>query len=195
MSLKRQSAAQIDLFPKRSKSYGGILLKKSKNRTYARPISTSQTMHLVLRSSKAVEDMSFKAPQNRQAIEKIISRFSAKYGIRIISLANVGTHLHFHVKIAKRRGYLCFIRAITAAIAMHVSGKNRWTIMKTAKATSKDMIRRDKFWDYRPFTRIVDGFRAFLNLRDYIQINQLEGLGVPRQQARFMLASVRPTQC
>ncbi len=195
MSLKRQSAAQTDLFPRKSKSYGGVLLKKSKNRTYARPISTSQTMHLVLRSSKAVEDMSFKAPQNRKVIEKIISRFSAKYGIRIISLANVGTHLHFHVKIAKRRGYLCFIRAITAAIAMHVSGRNRWTVEKKVKATSKDVRRRDRFWDYRPFTRIVDGFRAFLNLRDYIQINQLEGLGVPRHQARFMLARLRPARC
>lgn len=152
-------------------------------------------MHLVLRSSKAVEDMSFKAPQNRQAIEKIISRFAAKYGLRIISLANVGTHLHFHVKIAKRRGYLCFIRAVTAAIAMHVSGKNRWTMKKRVNLANKRVQRRDKFWDYRPFTRIVDGFRAFLNLRDYIQINQLEGLGVPRHQARFMLASVRPTRC
>jgi REP element-mobilizing transposase RayT len=157
-------------------------------------------MHLVLRSSKAVEDMSFKAPQNRSAIEKIISRFAAKYGIRIISLANVGTHLHFHVKISKRRGYLCFIRAITAAIAMHVSGKNRWTVKKLAiparaRVRRPERQHRDKFWDYRPFTRIVDGFRAFLNLRDYIQINQLEGLGVPRHQARFMLASLRPTQC
>jgi REP element-mobilizing transposase RayT len=157
-------------------------------------------MHLVLRSSKAVEDMSFKAPQNRSAIEKIISRFAAKYGIRIISLANVGTHLHFHVKISKRRGYLCFIRAITAAIAMHVSGKNRWTVKKLAiparaRVRRPERQHRDKFWDYRPFTRIVDGFRAFLNLRDYIQINQLEGLGVPRHQARFMLASFRPTQC
>ncbi len=157
-------------------------------------------MHLVLRSSKAVEDMSFKAPQNRSAIEKIISRFSAKYGIRIISLANVGTHLHFHVKIAKRRGYLCFIRAITAAIAMHVSGKNRWTVKKLVDPARTTLRRpetqhRDKFWDYRPFTRIIDGFRAFLNLRDYIQVNQLEGLGVPRHQARFLLASVRPARC
>lgn len=205
LSLKRQSTTQIDFFPKRSKSYGGILLKKSKNRTYARPISTSQTMHLVLRSSKAVEDMSFKAPHNRSAIEKIIARFSVKYGVRIISLANVGTHLHFHVKIAKRRGYLCFIRAVTAAIAMHVSGRNRWTVQKTTKllkqgltkqsSSSHRLQRRDKFWDYRPFTRIVDGFRAFLNLRDYVQINQLEGLGAPRHQAKFLLASLRPIRC
>ena len=172
-------------------------MKKSKNRTYARPISTSQTMHLVLRSSKAVEDMSFKAPRNRAAIEKILSRFSLKYGVRIISLANVGTHLHFHVKISKRQGYLCFIRAITAAIAMHVSGRNRWTVSKNNRSSSKlnQSSSALRFWDYRPFTRIVDGFRAFLNLQDYIQINQLEGLGVPRHQAQMMLVSVRPTRC
>jgi putative transposase len=183
--MRKKTSAQIDLFPKRSKSYGGILLTKRKNRAYARPISTKQTMHLVLRSSLAIDAKSFRAPQNEKAIQKIIEKFSLKYGIRILSLANVGTHLHFHMKIARRAGYLCFIRAVTAAIAMHVTGKNRWTA-KTSK---------QKFWDYRPFTRIVNGFRALLNLQDYIQINQLEGLGVPRQQARFILANSRPRLC
>src|SRR5438067_1334630 len=43
------------------------------------------------------------------------------------------------------------------------------------------------FWDYRPFTRIVERFRAYLNLRDYILINKMEGLGVPRAEARWFL--------
>jgi REP element-mobilizing transposase RayT len=178
-------AQQIDLFPKRSKSYGGVLLNKRENRTYGRPISTSQTMHLVLRSSQAVGAKSFKTQSNKSAINKILTKFSVKYGIRILSLANVGNHLHLHIKIARRVGYLCFIRAVTAAIAMHVSGRNRWN--KTSSNT--------KFWDYRPFTRIVEGFRALLNMKDYIQINQLEGLGVPRHQAHILLARARPQTC
>lgn len=39
------------------------------------------------------------------------------------------------------------------------------------------------FWDYRPFTRVIRGARAFLNTRDYIAINQLEGQGLPRVAA------------
>jgi putative transposase len=194
MAKKNSKNRQTDLFPKRSKSYGGILLNKRKNRTYGRPISTSLSMHLVLRSSQAVDTKSFKTPPNQKAIQKIIEKFSTKYGIRILSLANVGTHLHLHVKIAKRAGYLCFIRAITAAIAMHVTGRNRWTA-KQKSDTPHPINTKKRFWDYRPFTRIVEGYRDFLNMRDYIQINQLEGLGVPRQQARMMIASPHPRLC
>ncbi len=147
--------------------YGGILLNKRKNRTYARPISTSKSMHLVLRSSKSVDEKSFKTPKNRKLIGEILAKFSIKYGVHIISLANVGTHLHLHIKIAKRTGYLRFIRAVTSAIAMGVSGRNRRTMRSV-----QDGIRiKEKFWDYRPFSRIIEGFRALLHMRDYIQIN------------------------
>ena len=142
-------------------------------------------MHLVLRSSKAVDDKSFNTSKNKKLIQEVLTKFSNKNGVHIISLANVGTHLHLHVIIAKRAGYLRFIRAVTAAIAMGVTGRNRWTVKPL----------KEKFWDYRPFTRIVEGFRAFLNMRDYVQINQLEGLGVPRLQARLMLTNSRPNTC
>ncbi len=189
--MKTNNALQTDFFPKRSKSYGGVLLNKRKNRTYARPISTSKSMHLVLRSSKAVDEKSFKTPKNKKLIQEILVKFAHKYGVQIISLANVGTHLHLHIKIAKRTGYLRFIRAVTSAIAMGVSGRNRWTM-----GSVQDGVRvKEKFWDYRPFTRIIEGFCALLHMRDYIQINQLEGLGVPRLQARIMLANVRPDRC
>jgi REP element-mobilizing transposase RayT len=147
-------------------------------------------MHLVLRSSRAVDDKSFKVAKHQKLIRGILAKFSLKYGVQIISLANVGTHLHLHIKIAKRTGYLRFIRAITAAIAMGVSGRNRWT-----RGTGSGTQPKEKFWDYRPFTRIIEGFRALLHMRDYIQINQLEGLGVPRLQARIMLANLRPDMC
>lgn len=153
-------------------------------------------MHLVLRSSKAIEEKSFKSPKNKKLIQEILVKFSVKYGVQIISLANVGTHLHLHFKIAKRTGYLRFIRAVTAAIAMGVSGRNRWTLGKRdAEDAKPGTVKREKFWDYRPFTRIIEGFKALLNMRDYIQINQLEGLGVPRLQARIMLANIRPDRC
>jgi hypothetical protein len=46
---------------------------------------------------------------------------------------------------------------------------------------------KDKFWDYRPYTRVVQSFRAFLNLRDYIKINQYEGAGYKREHARMIV--------
>lgn len=183
VSKRKLKTVQTDLFSKKSSSYGGTLMKKRKGRLGARPISTTQTMHLVLRSTKAIKDKSFKTPKNSKKIQSIISVFAQKYGIQILSLANAGNHLHMHLRVSKRIGYIRFIRAVTSAIAMHITGLNRWTTSKS----QIDSSLKQKFWDYRPFTRIVIGMKDFLTMKDYIQINELEGLGVKRVFARIMI--------
>ncbi|MAV91231.1 MAG: hypothetical protein CL676_07400 [Bdellovibrionaceae bacterium] len=47
-----------------------------------------------------------------------------------------------------------------------------------------------KFWDERPFSRVVRGRRAFLTVRDYVFLNHLEGQGVPRTCAQFTLNEI-----
>lgn len=125
-------------------------------------------MHLILRSTKAKGEWSFRRTQNEKKIREIVKKFAQKYGVKIHSLANVGNHLHFEIQLSNRQLYKPFIRAITASIAMAVTGASRW---KPGQG---------KFWDYRPFTRIVIGFKALLKLRDYIAINRLEGFGHTR---------------
>lgn len=176
---------QIKLLKDEPKAYGGELRKKRKGRIGARPLSTKHSMHLVLRSSRAKGDWSFRKGQNRARVENIIKRFSEKYGIRVLSAANVGNHLHLHVRLRNRFGYPPFIRAVTGAIAMAVTGVSRHRRPKTAG-------KRDKFWDYRPFTRVVIGFRAVLKVKDYIRINQLEAQGFSRPDARHFVLFSKP---
>lgn len=176
---------QTSLLKAESKSYGGELLKTRKGRSQGRPLDTRNSMHLVLRSSKAIGEYSFKKAKHSQKIQEIVDRFALKYGVRIISLANVGNHLHFHIKLTNRYGYYKFIRAVTSAIAMAVSGVNRWT--KKVKSNDEVVFKKGSFWDYRPFTRVVIGFRAFLSLRDYVQVNQLEGFGIHRIKAHYYI--------
>jgi REP element-mobilizing transposase RayT len=179
--MKRNS--QIQLLKKEQTSYGGDLLKTRKGRAGPRPLDTKYTMHLNLRSSKAVGQRSFRTPANEKKIAEIVGRFSKKYSIKIHSMANVGNHLHFQIKLANRFTYKPFIRAITAAIAMAITGASRWKPLKKQPS--------DHFWDRRPFTRVVQSFKGFLNLRDYIEINQLEGLGANRSEARMIIADAR----
>ena len=87
----------------------------------------------------------------------------------------IENHLHFHIKLASREGYLKFIKAITAAIVMAITKVNKF------KALTK------KFWDARPFTRIVFGEKDRKTMKRYIEINQLEGLGHNRHQAIFII--------
>jgi REP element-mobilizing transposase RayT len=167
---------QTELFKKESKSYGGTLMKTRKGRALGRPLTTNGSMHLVLRSSKAIKGWSFKKPKHEKKINEIVAKFSTKYGVRILSLANVGNHLHFHIKLANRHTYRPFIRAITSAIAMAVSGTSRWNKLKI------------KFWDYRPFTRVLQSWREQLSLKDYVEINQFEGMGFRRATAHYIVA-------
>lgn len=175
---------QTAFFKKTKLSYGGELLKTRKGRAHGRPLDTKNTIHLVLRSTKAKGPFSFKNPRNDRAIKAIVDKFSRKYGVGILSLANVGNHLHFQIKLENRQSYKPFIRAITAAIAMAVTGVSRWHKSKL----------EGKFWDYRPFTRVVMSYAGFLNLKSYIEINQLEGLGVDRLSAYVMIRRQKPRQ-
>ena len=160
--------AQIKMLKDQPKAYGGTLLNKRKARLESRPIDTKNTMHLVLRSTQAEGEWSFARKENREKISQIVGRFSEKYAVEVLSIANVGNHLHFQIKLSTRHTYKKFIRALSSAIVMAVTGASR---MKKLEKP---------FWDYRPFTRVVVGHRAVLSLRDYIKINQLEGQSVAR---------------
>ena len=178
---------QLKLLKDEPKAYGGELLKTRKGRAHGRPLDTKRTMHLVLRSSLAKGEWSFS--RHKKKIRLIADKFAQKNGVRLLSLANVGNHLHFHIQLGNRYAYRPFIRAITAAIAMTVTGASRWQPLESqiaSKLVGKS-TNKAKFWDYRPFTRVVIGFRALLNLKDYIRINQLEGGGTSRVIAEYII--------
>ncbi len=166
---------QIPLLKKEKSEYGGELLKTRGGRKGPRPLSTDYSMHLVLRSSLAKGNWSFKNPRNEREIKKIIKKFSLKNGVKIISYAIVGNHIHLQIKLSNRYTYNRFIRAIAAAIMMAVTGVCRWRPSK------------EKFWDLRPFSRIVESLRAVRNLENYIYLNRIEAAGFSRSEAREIL--------
>lgn len=169
---------QLKLLRGQSSAYGGELLKTRKGRSRGRPLSTRTSMHLVLRSSKATGEWSFRRANNRRKVEHFVEKFGRRFAVHILSFANVGNHLHLQIQLTSRQTYRPFIRALTAAIAMAVTGRNRWTFSQLGSV---------KFWDYRPYTRVVVGYRALLTLRDYLRINQWEGFGYHRQDAEFFV--------
>lgn len=166
---------QIKLFKDEPKSYGGDLLKTRKGRRGGRPLDTKNSMHLVLRSSHAKGPWSFRVSENSKKISRILRKFGVRYGVQILSVANVGNHLHLHIQLGSRFGYKPFIRAITSAIAMATTGMSRWNKLKI------------KFWDLRPFSRVVIGRKAWEYLTKYIRINQLEGMGYSRAAAKDVI--------
>ena len=170
-----------------------------------RPLAVRSTMHLILKSSRAKGEFSFARPKHDKNIRRIVDKFAFVYGVRIISFANAWNHLHFQIQLSNRHAYNGFIRAITGAIAMNVTGRNRWT--KTAPASGRPAknvnvsanarldfadahptrVENFRFWDQRPFTRVADTFAAYLNLKDYVRMNRIEADGYSRREAREMV--------
>jgi REP element-mobilizing transposase RayT len=174
------SMRQMSFFKRQRSDHGGNSFTTRKARARCRPLSTSSTMHLVLRSELARGDWSFRKPKHELKIKELVKKFSQRFGVRVLSMANVGNHLHFQIKLSNRYTYKPFIRALSSSIAMAVTGASRWKKIKELEEKS--------FWDKRPFTRIIEGFRGFLTLKNYIEVNQLEGLGLSRGEARWVIA-------
>jgi REP element-mobilizing transposase RayT len=161
---------QLEFFKTEEKAYGGSLLNRRKGRQGPRPLSTKDSMHIVLRSTHAKGKWRFQA--NRSKWLPIVRKFANKYGVRILSHADPANHIHLHIQLTNRHTYKAFIRAITAAIAMAITGVSRWKKIDI------------KFWDRRPFSRVVIGRKAYLTVSDYVRVNELEAQGYSRAEAR-----------
>jgi len=150
-----------------------------------RPLSTKASMHLILKSDLAKGKWSFLTKQNRTRVNLSVVSLARKYGVKILSAANVGNHLHLHIQIKKRWQYLHFIRVVTARIAFAVTGASKHNPLTNPHG------QKISFWSQRPMTRWVHSFKDFLGLKDYIQINKFEGLGWSRQEAEMFVRGLR----
>ncbi len=159
---------QLQLLPKPKTDHGGSLPHPQKRK---RPLARNLSMHMVLRSSKARGSWSFL--KHQEAIENVLNKFAKKYQIQILNHANVGNHIHLHLKTSTRVKYRAFIRAITSSIRSLVTGYSRW----------KPAPDRFYFWDLRPWSRLLISYQEYKNLTKYIGINQLEALGLSRRSA------------
>ena len=166
------------------------MLRNTRQGRVARTLDDRYTTHLVLRSSRAQGQWAFTRKENRQKIKRILSKFCLKYEMQLHALGIVGNHLHIHLKIGNQKLYNAFIRAITSALAMAITGVSRWN--KKALIPSKwAEIQRRPFWDHRPYTKIVYSIAQFLNLKNYIEINQIEGLGHSKKTAKWIFQNKR----
>jgi hypothetical protein len=157
-------------------AHGGVFHRTRWGRSRRRNISPTQTMNLTLRSTQARGPWSFLHPKNARAVNVLTRKFSARFAVRVLRLSNVGNHLHYHVLFPEKKAYIKFIRALTAALAVAITGCTRWT-QKLKK----------KFWDLRPFTRILHTTREIDAYDSYLDLNDLEAEGFPRKAARWLL--------
>jgi REP element-mobilizing transposase RayT len=176
MSRRKQPTLDNSIFKEPPKEFGGSLLKKS-NPKMARPITTKKPMHIVMRSRIAKYDWSFLHYTKRKKIEEIIQKQARTFDIKIYKLAICYNHLHMLIKLQNRESFAKFIKSISGLIAKLVIGGE--------KGNKKGI----KLWDSRPFSRIVEWIRDFLNAKEYVILNKKEAAGlIPYQPRKYRCA-------
>lgn len=157
---------QLSLFTKQSASFGGSLLKNAHARS-ARPLSSKQALHVVLKSDIATNGIhgDLRLTTKKQKIIEIIKKNIKDYGIRIHKIAIAKNHIHLLISFKSRQKYFHWVRVITGLIAR--------LMLKAEKGKPSTL----KFWTYRPFTRVIQWGRDFRNTLAYVKKNFLQAVG------------------
>jgi REP element-mobilizing transposase RayT len=183
---------QLQLFKADLRFFGGRLLHG--RRRSARPLSSKEPIHLILRSSWAKGSHSFLQPRNKNEISRLIRVISAKYFVRIYKVAIVGNHLHLIMLSQRRQNYKTFIRVLSSQIASHVMRKQSFKVFRRFVLSqnwgdphpglSEQQGLGQQFWQFRPFTRVLRWGRDFKNSCSYVRQNTLEALGFVEYKPR-----------
>ena len=157
----QQLGFKLKGFEKPQTSFGGSLTDKSNPKT-KRPLDSKMPIHLVFKANKSV----LRLPKTFAKVTTLLNQRAQKYGVKIYSQANVGNHIHLVVRMTNRKLWNGFIRDFSSSLSHELR-----TLGILAKA--------HKLWKHRPFTRVVQGWkRAYKSLLEYVNLNQLEALGL-----------------
>ena len=179
MKIVRNRRREISMDDPRLKAlnaFGGILFRKARYRT-KRPLCTKRAVHVVLRSTLAHGSQSFQHSKNWKKIEQLCHEFAKRYGIKLRHYANGGNHLHLVIKLKSRTAYSNFIRALTGAIALKITGATR------------NKGNNQRFWDFRPFTQLANEATAQNPKYDYVTLLFLRDLNIIRSLRNLIHSS------
>jgi len=153
----------FDFFGECKREFGGSLLE-GKRKT-ARPLSTKEPIHLVLKSTG--NRVFF--PGDRR-IENIIRNNAVKYKIKLYRISLNWTHVHAIIQIPDRKAYNSFIRTVTAELVRLIS-----------KIKKMDLT---GLFGLRPFTKIISWGRQLKSLFGYHDLNDLEAFGYIKREKK-----------
>lgn len=150
-------------------SSGGTLRNKRAGRL-ARPLSTREPIHLVLKAEKARIPRGLRTPQRFRIIHLLLRRYSLKFAVRIEQVSVQADHIHFLIRLGKRSSGQSFFRVLAGQIAQ--------TFQKQGLIPEAAVTGTPKgLWKHRPFTRVIRGWRAFKTAKDYVRLNEREARG------------------
>jgi len=156
--------AYLSRYRRDPNSFGGDLLNG--NPKFRRPFAHHKALHVTMRAEVARGRLSMIEPRVYKPILAIVQRQALKFGVSVYHFANSGNHLHLLVRPPRKRAQFAnFLRAISGLIAR--------LVLRAERGAAKGI----KFWNRRPFSRVVNWGKAFRDCYRYVGRNILETMG------------------
>ena len=182
----------------RSLEHGG----KHRNKRHGRgprPISCKESLHVVFKINRIVlRTQSLRTHQNFKLSGEIIQKYADRFFIKIDQISIQGDHIHCLVRTCRRSFFHNFFRVVSGQIAQQFEKADKLRFVvddrfrsvtdtpKIKKNSTLKIQRKLKLWMYRPFSRVVRGYKAYKVVRNYIQLNEKEALGlIPYKKNRL----------
>ena len=122
-------------------------------------------------------------------ILKIMRRYAKRFWVKVEQVSIQGDHCHLLIRAPRRAKYHDFFRVLAGQIAQQFEREGMLRPHPHTKVTDTPppgWQRGTGLWRYRPFSRVVRGYRAYRIVRDYIQLNECEALGrIPYRKLRL----------
>ena len=151
-------------------SHGGELRKKKKGRG-PRPLSSKEPLHVVFKVAQfKLRHKSLRTPRSYKLSLEIIEKYAKHFAVKIEQRSVQKDHIHLLIRTSRRKHYHHFFRVVAGQIAQRF------------EKAGQIMTDTPKFWKYRPFSRVVKGWKSYIIVRNYIQLNEKEAIGEIKYQ-------------
>lgn len=159
--------------------HGGSLRTKRSGRC-ARPLSSKEPIHIVFKINSKSLPLGLRHRLHFMKVNSLIEKYSQKFAIRVEQCSIQNDHIHLLIRASRRQFFQSFFRVLAGQIAQQLM---KGTDTHQAKENEFGETKKS-LWKYRPFTRVVRGFKAYKIVRDYIQLNEKEVLKQIKYQAQ-----------
>ena len=162
--------------------HGGELRKKRAGR-FSRPLSTKHPHHLVFKLHKQkLRHRTLRSASGFLLTQKIIQHYAKMFFIKIEQVSIQNDHIHMLIRTSRRSLFQNFFRVVAGQISQQFQKEGLLKLMVTGTPSSavKSRIEVPKvdLWMHRPFTHLAKSTWAYLNVKNYIQLNEKEVTGV-----------------
>ena len=113
-------------------------------------------------------------------MNQTIQKFARRFFIKVEQISINHDHIHLLVRFPKRSHGQAFLRTVAGQIAQ-LFQKYGFLIPSRVTDTRKKANKTNgkiKVWKYRPFTRVIQGWKPYQIVRNYIQLNTKEAAGL-----------------